>query len=181
VNEILRTVRLDLVPATVALVSAELASFDQFGALLGAEIPDGWPPGHYDREAMAFFRDRLLEDPGAVGWYGWYALLRAVGKRGRTLVGTGGYLGPPDADGALELGYSIVPSCRGQGYGTELVRALVGHGFADPRVRRIIAHTTSDNRGSITVLERAGFTCDGPCQGPCLIRYSVGRPPAIIR
>ncbi len=178
-TEIIRTSRLDLVPATVALLSEELESTEQFGILLGATVPEGWPPGQYDRGAIAFFRDRLTEDPRAAGWYSWYALLRENGKRARSLVGAGGYCGPPDPDGVLEIGYSVVPSCGGRGYGTELVRALVGHGFTDIRVRRIIARTTKDNIGSVKVLERAGFTCNGPTQDPCLIEYSVGRPAAI--
>jgi len=178
-TEIIRTSRLDLVPATVALLSAELESINGFGSLLGAEVPEGWPPGQYDRGAITFFRDRLNEDPQASGWYGWYALLRADGKRGRSLVGAGGYFGPPNPNGVIEIGYSIVPSCEGRGYATELVRALVGHGFADSRVQRIVAHTTQDNPGSIRVLERAGFLCKGPGQDPGLLEYSVDRPAAI--
>ena len=176
--ETIRTSRLDLVPATVILLSAELESVDDFGALLGAEVPEGWPPGQYDREAITFFRDRVNEDPNAAGWYSWYALLRTDEKRGRTLVGAGGYFGPPNPNGMLEIGYSIVASYEGRGYATELVRALVGNGFADSRVQRIVAHTMKDNPGSIRVLEHAGFTCMGPSQDPCILEYSVCRPTA---
>ncbi len=170
--------RLDLVPATAMLLSSELESIDGFGTLLGADVPEGWPPGQYDRGAITFFRDRVNEDPNAAGWYSWYALLRADEKRGRTLVGAGGYFGPPNPNGILEIGYSIVPSYEGQGYATELVRALVEHGFADSRVRRIIAHTTKDNPGSVRVLEHAGFTCMGSSQDLCLLENSVDRPAA---
>ena len=176
--ETIRTLRLDLVPATVALLSAELNSINEFGTLIGADVPEGWPPGQYDRGAITFFRDRLNEDPDSFGWFGWYAVLRGDEKRGRSLVGAGGYFGPPSANGVLEIGYSVVSSCEGRGYATEMVRTLVGHGFADGRVQRIIAHTNRDNPGSIRVLEHAGFICKGPSQDSCLLEYSVGRPAA---
>lgn len=177
-NETIRTRRLDLVPATVRLLSAELESIDSLGILLGADVPEGWPPGQYDREAITFFRDRVNEDPDAAGWYCWYALLRTDEKRGRTLVGAGGYFGPPNPDGLLEIGYSIVAAYEGRGYAAELVRALVEHGFSDSRVQRVIAHTMKDNPGSIRVLEHAGFTSIGPTADPCLLEYSINRPAA---
>lgn len=38
------TNRLELVPATVALLQAELVGVGEFSALLGARVPTGWPP-----------------------------------------------------------------------------------------------------------------------------------------
>jgi RimJ/RimL family protein N-acetyltransferase len=148
--------RLELRPATLELLEAELISPARLGELLEAVVPEGWPPGEYDREAIRLFRDALAANPDLSGWYGWYAL--ALGGERNVLVGAGGFFGPPDRDGQIEIGYSVVKEAGGQGYATEMVRALAGHAFGTGRVRQILARTTAPNIGSIRVLERSGFS-----------------------
>lgn len=172
----IHTPRLDLVPATLALVEADLQSREALGTLLRAAVPASWPPGEYDKSAMAYFRDRLSENPAAAGWYGWYALRREDGASGPTVVGAGGYMGPPGPDGVVEVGYSIVPESRGLGFATELVAALVTHAFTTPGVVRILAHTTPANLGSVRVLERCGFRLVGPGAEPETVQYAVTPP-----
>jgi len=171
-SRIIRTRRLDLVPATSTLLDADLLSAEALAHLLGASVPASWPPGEYDRSAMEFFRARLSENPDAVGWYGWYAVHRPVA----VLIGFGGYFGPPGADGAVELGYSIVPEARGLGFATELVQALLARAFSVPEVVRVIAHTTPTNLGSIAVLKRCGFSFIGPGSEPGTVQYGIARP-----
>ena len=174
--QIIRTRRLDLVPATLALLDADLLSPEALARLLGASVPASWPPGEYDRPAMEFFHARLSENPDAVGWYGWYAVHRSVGPSVAALIGSGGYFGPPGADGVLEIGYSIVPESRALGFATELVQALVSRAFSVPEVVRVIAHTTATNLGSVTVLERCGFSLVGPGSEPGTVQYGTARP-----
>jgi RimJ/RimL family protein N-acetyltransferase len=174
--KIIRTDRLDLVPATLALVEADIESPEALARLLGAAVPSSWPPGEYDRAAMEFFRDRLSESPEAVGWYGWYAVHRSVEPHGSVLVGCGGYLGPPAADGVVEIGYSIVPESQRLGFATELVHALLSRAFSMPQVVGVIAHTTSTNLGSVRVLEKCGFSLVGPGREPGTVRYATTKP-----
>lgn len=171
--QIIRTNRLDLVPASLTLVEADIESPQALARLLGAVVPDSWPPGEYDRSAMEFFRDRLAENPEAVGWYGWYAVHRPVEPHGAVLVGSGGYFGPPGADGVAEIGYSVVPASHGLGFATELVQALVARAFSMPKVVRVIAHTTATNIGSVRVLERCGFSLVGPGSEAGTVRYAT--------
>ena len=118
--------------------------------LLGAEVPPSWPPGEYDRYAIAYFRDRLMEGGEAVAiWYVWYAIRPATAGSPATLVACGGYFGPPSADGTVEIGYSVVPEWRRHGYATELVQALTTRAFAVPDVRRILAEAEVENVASI--------------------------------
>jgi RimJ/RimL family protein N-acetyltransferase len=172
----IETARLDLVAATVLLLDAELESRARLTELLQADVPEGWPPGEYDRAAIEFFRARLAERPDAAGWYCWYAVRRGDAGEPAVVVGTGGYFGPPDATGQVGVGYSIQPEFAGRGYATEMVRALVARAFATPGVRRVIARARPENRPSITVLERCGFVLSGPGPEPETVEYSASRP-----
>jgi ribosomal-protein-alanine N-acetyltransferase len=168
----MQTARLTLVPATAEHVRAELASRAELAAMLGAEVPASWPPGEYDRGAQEYFLARLEEGGDAlVGWLGWYAVRHADDAAPATVVGAGGYFGPPDDDGGVEIGYSMTPEWRGRGYARELVAALVAHAAALPGVRRVVAHTTDANPASIAVLERAGFVRDGVGAEPGSVRF----------
>lgn len=170
------TVRLELVPATVAMLEADLESHARLASILNAQVPEGWPPGEYDAPAMRYFRGRLTEDPDAAPWYGWYVLSRPVHESPRTLIGAGGFFGPPGADGIIEIGYSVARDFQGRGYATEFVCALVDHAFATGQVRRIVARTTGENHASIRVLERAGFQFAGPGQEPGSVHYRRESP-----
>ena len=59
----------------------------------------------------------------------------------RTLVGWGGFKGPPDADGAVEIGYAVAPAWEGRGVATAAVAELLREAWAAPGVRRVLAHT----------------------------------------
>ena len=143
---IAHTPRLLLLAASRALLTAELHKPQYFPVLLGAALPAHWPPGQYDRDSMEYFLAQLTAGGRtAAGWYGWYALRKAEGDTPRTLVGAGGFLGPPDAAGTAEIGYSIAADWRGQGLATELV-----------------AHPDADNVASQQAVRRNGFALVGP-------------------
>jgi RimJ/RimL family protein N-acetyltransferase len=168
---LLRTERLDLVAASVAHHEAELGSSRELGDLLGAIVPEGWPPGEYDRPAIEFFRDRLAEDPSAVGWLAWYAVRRPEGRGEPVVVASGGYFGPPDGEGSVEVGYSVLPEFQGRGYATEIVRALVDRALSRPEIARVFARAQEANAASVKVLLRCGFVVYGPAEEPGLVRF----------
>jgi [ribosomal protein S5]-alanine N-acetyltransferase len=163
--------RLNLVSATLQHFDAELKSPASLSALLGVTVPEGWPPGEYDRSAIETFRARLAENPTAAGWLSWYAVMRPSGGAPALLVGSGGYFGPPDAEGTVEIGYSTVPSFEGRGVATEIASALTLRALSMPGVKRVIAHVRPDNPASIRVLVRCGFTEVGPGREPGTVRY----------
>ena len=177
-NELLlRTKRLDLVAATLAHLEAELASPTTLGPLLGVDIPTDWPPGEYDRHALEFFHTQLTAGgPDHVGWYTWYAITRNSQEQRESLVAAAGYFGPPSG-GTAEIGYSVIPSARRQGYATEIVAALVRHAFAVPSVHQVIAHTSDANPASTQVLLRCGFERVGSGLEPESVQYRTRRTP----
>lgn len=166
--------RLSLVAATLRHLEAELAGRASLAALLCAEVPASWPPGEYDRHAQEYFQGRLAAaSPADAGWFGWYAIAAEPLFPSPTLVAATGFLGPPDADGTVEIGYSVIPEATGRGFATEAVKALrawaIGNGAA-----RVIAHTTRANEASVAVLLHCGFVEEGPGTEPGAIRFVAG-------
>jgi ribosomal-protein-alanine N-acetyltransferase len=171
-----RTAHLELIAATVAHLDAEIAGPEALGALLGVAVPEGWPPGDYDRNAMEFCRAQLeAAGESAVGWYNWYAMAVAADGRRNLLVAGAGYLGPPADDGSVEIGYSVVPAARRRGYATELVEFLAARAFKFHPVQTVVAHTLDANASSAGVLLRCGFVRAGPGALAGTIRYERGR------
>lgn len=175
-KKILHSDRLTLIASTLSHVRTELESPDQLATLLDATVSNEWPTGEYDREAMEFFRARLEEGGEEVeGWYGWYAVSAADGESPRTLVAAGGYFGPPDAEGTVEIGYSVLPQWQRRGYASEMVRMLVAHAFTFAPVERVIAHTTEANPASIGVLLRSGLQAKGAGREAGSLRFECSR------
>jgi RimJ/RimL family protein N-acetyltransferase len=88
--------------------------------------------------------------------FGHYRITRTVDA---LAIGGIGFKGRP-VGGSVEIGYGLVPSARGNGYGAEAVRAVIGlarrHGLV-----RVVADTDSTNIASQRTLERAGFSRTG--------------------
>jgi RimJ/RimL family protein N-acetyltransferase len=65
------------------------------------------------------------------------------------------------AGGNLEIGYVLIRSERGKGYGTEAVKIMVDYLFLSKDIVRVQAHTDVRNVASQKVLEKAGFRKEG--------------------
>ena len=83
-----------------------------------------------------------------------------VGRRDGRPVGFGGFKGPPDAVGTVEIGYLTFPKSEGTGVATAVALSLVGIAQASG-ARSVIAHTLCEPNASTRVLEKAGFERDG--------------------
>ena len=171
----LRTARLELTAATVPLSESELGNRDEFARLLGATVPPDWPP-ETAADALPLFLGWLREHPDWDGWLGWYAV-RVHGPE-RVLVAGGGFLGAPDENGTVEMGYSVLPAFQRQGIASEMVAALCAWAFAQPSVCRVEADTDRGNPGSWALLARAGFIDIGAGREPGAARLRLERPRA---
>jgi len=171
----IRTERLELIPATVELLSAEMENLPLFREKLGAEVPATWPPDLYDRPAQEFTLTYLKENKDGVGWMLWYLVLNNVNENSTALIGTCGYKGKPSADGTVEIGYSVLPEHQRKGYASEAVQALLAHAFSCREVTRVIAETYPELTPSIRVLEKNGFVLIGNGSEPGVIRFELPR------
>ncbi len=176
----IQTRRLTLVPATVALARAEISDHAEFARLLGAIVPDNWPPD-LAADVLPLFLERMEAAPDRVGWFSWYGLIRDVGAGPRApstappvLGAGGGFIGPP-SEGEVKIGYSVLPQFQGRGYATEMVGALVRWAFAQPDVAHIAAETEWANPASVAVLAKLGFTAAGPSVDPDGTRFVLSR------
>jgi ribosomal-protein-alanine N-acetyltransferase len=164
------------VAARLEHLDAELTGPPGLERLLGAQVLSSWPPGEYDRFAISYFHDRLVEGGDAVAdWYVWYAIMRESEANPATLIACGGYFGPPSPEGTVEIGYSVVPEWRRRGYATELAAALIRRGFENSRVSRILAEAEVQNAASIGVLTRCGFRRVGTGREPHFDRFQLDR------
>lgn len=62
----IETPRLILVPMTAELVGLEIHQPEQFRTLLGADIPENWPP-EMIRDALPWFANHLTAQPQLAG------------------------------------------------------------------------------------------------------------------
>ena len=141
----LTTERLKLVAQTAADTRAYLAA-------MGPEV----------RKALSSEWLRLVERGAAEQWvHGYVAVSRVDGAT----VGRCGFKGPPGDDGAVEIAYGVEPAREGQGYATEMARALARHAFGTgvPIVR---AHTLPEPNASTRVLTKCGFRKVGEVVDP---------------
>lgn len=170
----IRTNRLELVPATPQLIEAALQGPVDLGQILGARVPDTWPPEYLDAPAFRYTLDKLNEGRAHEGWWMYFVLL-PQGPGAPWLIGTSGYKGPPDAEGSVEVGYGIVADQRRKGYATEATRALIARAFADPRVTRVIAETFPELVASQGVMANCGLKLEGDGSEPGVIRFTLPR------
>ena len=170
----IQTVRLEIVPATPALVHAALEGHIALATGLGAAVPSSWPPEYLDADSLNFTLARFAEGADQMGWWLHFVVLRS-GIEPRTLIGSAGFCGRPTPDGSVEIGYGIVSDRRRQGFATEVVRGLVAHAFSYPSVRRVIAHTLPELTPSIGVLEKCGFELVAESLTPGVIRFALDR------
>ena len=85
-----------------------------------------------------------------------YGFSLIVRREDELVIGEIGFVGPPK-DGAVMIGYAIVPAARRRGFATEAIVAISGWALAQPGVTEVRAQTLPDNESSARALLRAGF------------------------
>jgi [ribosomal protein S5]-alanine N-acetyltransferase len=164
--------RLKLLAATAESVKAEMEDASRLADLIGAHIPRDWPPATLV-DALPLFLKWHDENPDWTGWLAWYAI--RLDAAAPILCGSAGFKGPPDEDGMVEIGYSVLPAHQRCGFATEMVKTLLLWAFAQPGVRCVEAETTVDNIASVRVLERTGFRLIETGDNIGSFRYRISR------
>lgn len=176
---ITQTPRLTLIAASRALLTAELHKPQYFPILLGSVLPADWPTGAYDEAAMHYQLEQLTAGGRhAAGWYGWYALRKADAGTPRTLVGAGGFEGPPTAEGVAAISFAVAADWRGQGLGSEFVAGLVQQAADTGLVRRLLAYPAPGQPAAQAALRRNGFGPAGDVTADGRLRFERAVEPS---
>ena len=147
----LETKRLQLIPFTLDLKKAAMNDRARLVEMLGVYVPEHWPEPDL-AEALPFFIENMEKAPTGPVW-DWIAIHRLD----RGVIGGIGFMGGPDKDGVVEMGYDVVPEYRKQGYATEMARSLITWAFQETGINIVTASCLDDNIGSIKVLENVGM------------------------
>lgn len=145
------TARLELVPVTRDLALQIQAQPEQVAVLLDAQILPEWPGPEF-LGILPSLSDLLALEPNFAPWV--RVILR---NEPRELIGTIGFIDFPEDPAMVEVGYSIAPSVRGQGFGTEAATTMIRWVMQQRGIGRVIAQCELKNVPSIRILERLGF------------------------
>lgn len=87
----------------------------------------------------------------------WIHRFALIQRADNAFVGSCGFKGSPNANGAIEISYGVDPDYRGNGYATEAAQALVTYAFENSKVHVVRAHTLPEANASTRVLIKCGF------------------------
>lgn len=149
----IRTSRLDL--HVVRPTDYELLVVDRADARLWTDRGLTNPYGYLVEDAgpLPYRLPQVRENPAAAPFLMRVAALRDTG----VIVGGAGFHGLPDADGMIEIGYTVVPECRRQGFGVEILHGMWGWVVREPGVRILRYSVGVDNAVSQHVVRALGF------------------------
>jgi len=151
--------RLDLIPMTPAFLRASVRrDFPEAERELQASVPTEWPGEHAD--VLSLWVKQLDSEPSLQQW-----LARATVHRGTgIMIGHIGFHTAPGEDylrpfapGGVELGFTVFPSFRRQGYAREASIALMRWAHRVHDVRSFVMSIRPDNVPSQALAARLGF------------------------
>lgn len=158
------TSRLDLRVLPAAVASMLPGDRATAAHALGVTLPAEWPA----IDVLDVLPVQAAAAPKQEPFGIWLMIERESG----TVVGDIGFLGPPAADGAVEIGYSVNPDRRRRGYAVEAATALVDWARSQPDVTAVWARCDPANVASIRTLEKVGFQRDGEAEGQLRWRFA---------
>lgn len=134
------------------VAAGEVASL---GTELDATFSDEWLEM---ARWLAGMRARQLRTrPADAPW-----LLRPILRTDtRQAIGYLNFHSGPDETGMVEVGYTLLPAARGQGYALEAVRAAFDWATRVHGIRRFRASVAPDNERSLNLIAKLGFVKTG--------------------
>ncbi|HBV97195.1 MAG: acetyltransferase [Peptococcaceae bacterium BICA1-7] len=151
----LETNRLLLKTLDLNLVEAAAQRDTQAIEALGYKTNGEWPGSDFF-EALPYFRELLIKNNGTKGFDSWIV----VAKGTQEIVGGIGFLGEPDLNGMVEIGFATNISHLRKGYCFEAAQKLLNWALSQDAVKCIIARCEPDNICSKKLLLKLGFQID---------------------
>ena len=111
------------------------------------------------RAATATVLEAYAEAQERDGFSCWAVEERATGR----LLGDCGLTPLGGSGPEVELGFTLRPDAQGRGYGREAAEAALAVAFGPgPQLTEVVAVARPENRASLRLLGRLGFTATGP-------------------
>lgn len=150
-NTITHHIEIELVPVQSVHKQALQRGKQYLEQILGVSVPEGWPTFP---EAFALQEE---EPKASTVWPSYFF----VCPKKAALVGNGGFAGPPDDHGEVEIGYEISAEYRNLGYATAAAKLMLEIAFSRPEVNAVVAHTLAEENASNAVLKKLGMSLVG--------------------
>ena len=155
----LDSVGLELVSMTIGFLETMLDRQGQPDVHFeGVRLWEGWMAS--DRPGIAFRLAQLRAMPELLTWLMYAIVRRSDGQ----MVGHVGFHGAPGlhslgdlAPDALDIGYSVFPPFRRNGYASAAVKALIQWANTDRGITFFVASINHENTASQGVATKAGF------------------------
>jgi RimJ/RimL family protein N-acetyltransferase len=89
--------------------------------------------------------------------YLYFTLWTVISKADNKMIGDLCFMGEPDENGEIEIGYGTYEEFRNQGFMTEAVSSIIKWAREQPDIRAITASTDKTNGDSISILQKNSF------------------------
>lgn len=147
----IRTPNLKLIACDSHILGQAIKGNVHLAELMQVGIIPQWT--EFGVEALSYALEKISSDTAQGGWWTYLPIHTAD----NTLIGSGGFKGPPSESGEVEIGYEIAPLYRAKGLATEMAGGLIAHAFSYPDVKSVTAHTLAEVNSSVAVLRKLGF------------------------
>jgi RimJ/RimL family protein N-acetyltransferase len=145
------TDRLLLCPITFAMTENLLEQKTEELARLGLFTDGSWPTAD-TLDILPIIYETLRTAPPS-GFETWLIVKQAD----RKVIGDIGFHGRPTASGEAEIGYAIIDTEQGRGFGSEALKAMVAWVRRQANVKVLRAECLINNIASARMLKKAGF------------------------
>jgi [ribosomal protein S5]-alanine N-acetyltransferase len=88
-------------------------------------------------------------------------LWTVISKEDNKMIGDLCFVGEPNADGEVEIGYGTYERFRKRGFMREAVNGMIKWAEKQPKIKSIIASTEKNNIDSFSILEKNNFIKSG--------------------
>ena len=147
----MRSDRVSLINCDEKLLKAIIRGDEHLSKEYSITVPNQW--SEFGKEIFEYSLKSIKNNPSNAKWFSYLP----IETKTRTLIGSCGYKGKPNAEGMVEIGYEVAKDFRNKGYATEIAKLLIKMAFEDSNVKMIQAHTLTEKNASVKVLEKCEF------------------------
>ncbi len=149
----LNTERLIIIPLTLIQFNFLLQGTDKMEKALGL-FPSGEQLDEHTQQAMETLYQKATQNSKDILWNTNWQIIRKSDKQS---IGSASFMGSPERNGTVEIGYGMNERHRNHGYMTEAAKAMCEWAICQPGVTSVIAETEKDNVASHRVLEKCAM------------------------